>query len=101
MLKCLDGGSKGTKKEQKYVAKANDVIRVITDKEGHFYIDNDGEWRPFRWLRMPVKNLPTYFVDNVIKLSKPLTLDPKYYNRYKPHTDYLFLTYNGALIRIE
>ena len=83
MTKCLDGGSKGKDREKKYLVKATDYIRIISDDSGAFYIENDKEWLAFKWLMAP-GSIPTEFVTKVQNAVKPAELGTKYFNRYKP-----------------
>lgn len=83
MTKSLDGGSKGKDREKKYLVKAMDYIRVISDASGAFYIENDKEWLAFKWLTAP-SSIPTGFVSKVQNAVKPVELGTKYFSRYKP-----------------
>ena len=40
LVKSMDGGSKGKDREKKFLAKATDFIRIISDSSGGFYIEN-------------------------------------------------------------
>lgn len=83
MTKSTDGGSKGKDREKKYLVKATDYIRVISDASGTFYIENDKEWLTFKWLTAP-SSIPADFVTKVQNAVKPVELGTKYFNRYKP-----------------
>lgn len=83
MTKSIDGGSKGKDREKKYLAKAKDLIRVISDSNGGFYIENDVEWMAFKWLTAP-SMLPTDFVNKIERAVKPVEIGTKYFKRYKP-----------------
>ena len=83
MTKSLDGGSKGKDREKKYLVKATDYIRVISDASGAFYIENDKEWLAFKWLTAP-SSIPNDFVLKVQNAVKPVELGTKYFSRYKP-----------------
>jgi len=83
MTKSTDGGSKGKDREKKYLSKAKDFIRIISDAVGGFYIENDKEWLSFKWLSAP-SSLPADFIDKVEKAVKPMEIGTKYFNRYKP-----------------
>lgn len=83
MTKSMDGGSKGKDREKKYLAKATDYIRVISDANGNFYIENDIEWMAFQWLTAP-ETLPSDFVIKIKDAVKPVELGTKYFKRYSP-----------------
>lgn len=82
MTKSMDGGSKGKKREKQYLAKAKDLIRVISDSQGNFYIENDIEWMRFKWLAAP-SSLPDLFVAKIQNAVKPVETGTKYFKRYK------------------
>lgn len=82
MTKCLDGGSKGKDREKKYLAKATDYIRIISDSNGSFYVENNKEWLAFQWLTAP-NAIPNDFVAKVQSAVKPVELGTKYFNRFK------------------
>lgn len=83
MTKSTDGGSKGKDREKKYLAKAKDYIRIISDSTGGFYIENDKEWLLFKWLSAP-SSLPQEFVSKIESAVKPVEIGTKYFKRYKP-----------------
>lgn len=83
MTKSMDGGSKGKDREKKYLAKASDYIRVISDMRGSFYIENDIEWMEFKWLTVP-ETLPSNFIDKIKDAVKPVETGTKYFKRYSP-----------------
>lgn len=83
MTKSTDGGSKGKDREKKYLAKAKDYIRIISDFNGGFYIENDKEWLTFKWLSAP-SSLPQEFVNKIESAVKPVEIGTKYFKRYKP-----------------
>lgn len=82
MNKSNDGGSKGKDREKKYLAKAKDYIRIISDAKGNLYIENDVEWLPFKWLDAP-DYLPDDFVKNIENMVKPVQLGTEYFKRFK------------------
>lgn len=84
LSKSMDGGSKGKNREKKYLEKAKDYIRVISDAAGNFYIENDIEWLPFEWLDS-VSALPNEFVSRVEQAVVPASIGTKYFQRYKMH----------------
>ena len=83
MEKSRDGGSRGKEREKMYLIKAPGYVRIISDDQGTFYIENDKEWQPFKWLTAP-SMLPPDFVSRVQDSVKPVELGTKYFNRYKP-----------------
>lgn len=83
MTKSIDGGSQGKAHEKKYLAKATDYIRIISDAKGNFYIENDIEWMTFKWLTVPGR-LPLDFVEKIEKAVRPVELGTKYFERYSP-----------------
>lgn len=82
LTRSVDGGSKGKDREQKFLAKATDHIRIISDAIGNFYVKNDVEWMPFKWLGSP-SNVPTDFVTKIEHAVKPVEIGTKYFKRYK------------------
>ena len=84
LIKSMDGGSKGKEREKKYLSKAKDFVRVISDSKGGFYIENDIEWMSFKWLTAP-SSIPSGFVDKIEQSVKPIEIGTKYYSRYKMH----------------
>lgn len=84
LTKSTDGGSKGKEREKKYLSKAKDFVRIISDSRGGFYIENDVEWLSFKWLTAP-PSIPSGFVDKIEQSVKPVEIGTKYYNRYKMH----------------
>lgn len=82
MTKSMDGGSIGKDREKKYLAKAKNLIRVISDSHGSFYIENDIEWMLFKWLSAP-SSLPDSFVSKIQDAVKPVETGTKYFKRYK------------------
>lgn len=83
LVKSIDGGSKGKDREKKFLAKASDYIRVISDSTGNFYIENNIEWMAFKWLTS-VDSLPADFIAKVESAVRPVELGTKYFKRYKP-----------------
>lgn len=84
MTKSLDGGSKNKDREKRYLTKSRDCIHIISDAFGNFYIENDTEWRTFKWLDAP-STLPQDFVGRVTEATKPKELGSKYFSRYQMH----------------
>lgn len=82
LTRSVDGGSKGKDREQKFLAKAADHIRIISDATGNFYVENDVTWMAFKWLDAP-SNLPTDFVAKIEQAVKPVEIGTKYFKRYK------------------
>ncbi|TGX96445.1 hypothetical protein E5357_16090 [Hominisplanchenecus murintestinalis] len=82
LTRSVDGGSKGKDREQKFLAKAADHIRIISDATGNFYVENDVAWMSFKWLDAP-SNLPTDFVAKIEQAVKPVEIGTKYFKRYK------------------
>lgn len=83
LVKSMDGGSKGKDREKKFLAKAIDFIRIISDSTGVFYIENDVEWMKFKWITS-VNSIPADFVSKVESAVKPVEVGTKYFKRYKP-----------------
>lgn len=83
LVKSIDGGSKGKDREKKFLAKASDYIRVISDSKGNFHIENNVEWLAFKWLTS-VDSLPADFIAKVESAVRPVELGTKYFKRYKP-----------------
>lgn len=81
LSKSQDGGSKGKDREQKYLANSKDCIRIISDTNGGFYIENNVEWRPFQWMSAP-SYIPSEFVSKVLAASTPKGVGSKYFSRY-------------------
>lgn len=85
LTKSMDGGSKGKDREKKFLSKAKDFIRVISDSKGGFYIENDIEWMSFKWLCAP-SVIPSDFVSRIEQAVKPSEIGTKYFKRYPMHT---------------
>lgn len=85
LTKSMDGGSKGKDREKKFLSKAKDFIRVISDSKGGFYIENDIEWMSFKWLCAP-SVIPSDFVSRIEQAVKPIEIGTKYFKRYPMHT---------------
>ena len=83
LVKSMDGGSKGKDREKKFLAKATDFIRIISDSSGGFYIENDVKWMKFRWITS-VNSIPTDFIAKVEAAVKPVEIGTKYFKRYQP-----------------
>ena len=83
MTKSLTGGSKGTDREKRYLLKAKDLIRIISDQKGNFYIENDVEWMSFQWLTAP-DHLPEKFVKTMMDSLMPVEIGTGYFRRYQP-----------------
>ena len=83
LVKSMDGGSKGKDREKKFLAKAADFIRIISDSTGGFYIENDVEWMKFKWITS-VNSIPADFVAKVESAVKPVEVGTKYFKRYQP-----------------
>ncbi|GAB6108625.1 FtsK/SpoIIIE domain-containing protein [Fusibacter bizertensis] len=81
MRKSMDGGSKGKSRENQYLAKSQDTIRIISGSDGTFYVENNIEWSVFNWLDSP-SHLPDDFVDKVLGAIKPIQTGTKYFSRY-------------------
>ena len=81
MTKSTDGGSKGKDRENRLLSKGKDCIRIISDSRGAFYVENDIEWREFKWLESP-SVLPEEFINKVISATKPVVKGTKYFQRY-------------------
>ena len=81
LTKSTDGGSKGKDREKKFLAKAKDFIRIISDSKGEFYIENDVEWMSFKWLTAPL-SIPPEFVARIEQAVKPVEVGTKYFKRY-------------------
>lgn len=83
LVKSMDGGSKGKDREKKFLVRASDYIRIISDSAGNFYIENNVEWMAFKWITS-VDCLPADFIAKVESAVKPVELGTKYFKRYKP-----------------
>lgn len=81
MTKSIDGGSKGKDREKVQLAKGKDCIRIISDSAGNFFVENDVEWRQFKWLSAP-PILPDDFVSKVLASTKPVVKGTKYFDRF-------------------
>ncbi len=79
--KSADGGSKGKEREKKHLVGGRDRIRIISDAKGCFYIENDVQWLPFKWLDAPA-SLPSNFIARVASATKPKEIGSKYFSRY-------------------
>lgn len=77
-------GSKGTSKEEKLLSKSKDLVRIISDSQGCFFIEDDIAWMPFRWIEAP-DSIPEAFVNAIVQEMKPPSLGNKYFKRYKMH----------------
>lgn len=77
-----DGGSKGKEREKKHLPGGENRIRVISDTGGHFFVENDVGWLPFRWLDAP-DSLPPDFISRVAAATKPREIGSKYFSRYR------------------
>lgn len=77
-----DGGSKGKEREKKHLPGGENRIRVISDTGGHFFVENDVGWLPFRWLDAP-DSLPLDFISRVAAATKPREIGSKYFSRYR------------------
>lgn len=84
LTKSTDGGSKGKDREKKFLAKAKDFIRIISDSRGGFYIENDIEWMSFKWLIAPL-SIPSEFFTRIEQAIKPVEVGTKYFKRYTMH----------------
>lgn len=84
LTKSTDGGSKGKDREKKFLAKAKDHIRIISDQRGGFYIENDIEWMSFKWLAAPA-SIPSCFISKIEQAVKPVEIGTKYFKRYPMH----------------
>ena len=84
LTKSMDGGSKGKEREKKFLSKAKDFIRIISDSKGGFYIENNVNWMSFKWLTAP-DSIPSNFVDKIEQSVKPIEVGTRYYKRYKMH----------------
>lgn len=83
MTKSSDGGSKGKDREKKFLTKSENVIRLISDANGQFYIENDVEWMKFKWIDAPT-NIPSDFIQEIETAVKPVEVGTKYFKRYQP-----------------
>lgn len=81
MSKSSDGGSKGKDREKKYLQQSKDCIRIISDSNGNFFVENNIEWLAFKWLDAP-STLPAEFISKVTEATKPKELGNKYFSRY-------------------
>lgn len=81
MSKSFDGGSKGKDREKKYLQQSKDCIRIISDSNGSFFVENNAEWLAFKWLDAP-STLPADFITKVTEATKPKELGNKYFSRY-------------------
>lgn len=81
LTKSKDGGSKGKDRERAQLAKGKDCLRIISDSKGLFYVENDLEWMPFKWLEAP-SSVPQAFIDKVTNATKPVEKGTKYFTRY-------------------
>lgn len=85
MSKSSDGGSKGKDREKKYLAKSKDCVRIISDAQGNFFVENNVEWLAFKWLDAP-STLPSDFIARVTAATKPKEVGSKYFSRYSMKT---------------
>lgn len=81
MSKSSDGGSKGKDREKKYLQESKDCIRIISDVTGNFYVENNVEWRSFKWLDAP-SVLPDGFIAKVTAATKTKELGNRYFSRF-------------------
>lgn len=82
MTRSTDGGSKGRTKENKYNVTSNNVVQIISDANGKFYIKKDDKWLSYKWMTSP-SSIPAEFIANVLKATTPLEIGTKYFKRYK------------------
>lgn len=82
MTKSNDGGSKGKTKEKNYIAKTNNVVQIISDANGRFYIQKNDKWLSYKWMTSPT-SVPSEFIANVLKATTPVEIGTKYFKRYK------------------
>lgn len=80
--KDRDGGSKGTDLEAKYLTNSKDSVRIICDKSGDFYIEDNIRWAPFRWLSLP-SSIQGSQVEPIALSSRPKRIGTDYFKRYK------------------
>ena len=82
--KSENGGSKGTDREAKYLVQSKDMVRIISDQSGFFYIENDIEGVRFRWPAMPV-SVPDSYIQAIVDAARPAELGTEYFKRYPAH----------------
>lgn len=84
LSKSTDGGSKGKDREKRLLPVGENRVRVISDADGRFYIQNGAQWLPFKWLDAPA-SLPSDFVARVLTAARPKEIGSKYFSRYSMH----------------
>lgn len=82
MTRSVDGGSKGKTKEKNYTVSSNNVVQIISDSNGKFYIKKDDKWLSYKWMTSP-SSVPSEFVANVLKATTPVEIGTKFFKRYK------------------
>lgn len=81
--KSASGGSKGTDRERQYLSASKNTVRVICDKNGKFFVEDNVSWIPFKWLIMP-NSVQVSHIETIAFASRPQRLGTEYFNRYKP-----------------
>ena len=82
MTRSSDGGSKGKTKEKNYTSVSDNVVQIISDSDGKFYIKKDDKWLSYKWMASP-SSVPSEFISNVLKTTTPVEIGTKYFKRYK------------------
>lgn len=61
-----------------------DTIYISYDDADAFYVNDDGQWKPFRWLESaPV--LPPDFLNKVAQAIAPIDMGTRYFDRFPIH----------------
>lgn len=81
--KSTSGGSKGTDREEQYLSASKNIVHVICDRIGNFFVEDNVSWMPFRWLIMP-NSVQDSHIEAIAVASRPQRLGTEYFNRYKP-----------------
>ena len=82
MTRSADGGSKGRTREKNYNVTSNNMVQIISDSNGKFYIKKDDKWLSYKWMTSPT-SIPSEFIANVLKATTPVEIGTKYFKRYK------------------
>lgn len=82
MTRSSDGGSKGKTKEKNYTSVSDNVVQIISDSNGKFYIKKDDKWLSYKWMTS-LSSVPSEFISNVLKTTTPVEIGTKYFKRYK------------------
>lgn len=83
MEKQIRKEEKTEKQKPPLPQKISDCVRIISDAQGAFMLENHGEWMPFQWLRSSA-SLPNTFVKKVKNMSKIEEVGTEYFKRYQP-----------------